>query len=330
MYILLMAGGGGTRLWPVSTDEKPKQFQAFFDERNLLRTTYERILPLAENDHIWLSANKKHSQLIKQSLPDLLIDQILFEPAKRDNLPAIALSQIAMAQKGIDKNAVIVMLPCDHRIGNEQELRRLLHLGEQFLLQNPQYLLTIGIKPAYPETGYGYIQISNNELTNHIFKADRFVEKPNLAKAQEYLNAGNFLWNSGIYMWTLGTMLAWLQKFTPKTFTTLTHNFHNWHTIYESLEANSLDYSISEKVPDLACIPSDRLEWSDVGDFKALGIQTIGNVQSLDCNDCYIRNDTNIPVKVIGMKNVIIVNTEHGLLVCDRDRNQDIKKLHSP
>lgn len=330
MEALLMAGGGGTRLWPVSTDEKPKQFQAFFDERNLLRTTYERIIPLISNEHIWLAANKKHSQLIKETIPELIEGQCIFEPTKRDNTPAIAVSQIAMQQKGITPDTVIVMLPCDHLIINETELRRLLSLGEKFLQQYPQYLLTIGITPTYPETGYGYIKYTDQALMEEVMRADCFVEKPDRARAQAYIESGQYVWNSGIYMWTLASMLQWLETFVPNTYQQLVHNFHDWHTIYENLEAVSLDYSISEKVPNLATIPSTNLGWSDIGDFKALGISTSGLVASLDSENCYIRNDTNLPLKVIGVKNLVIVNTPSGLLVCDRERCQDIKKLHSP
>ncbi len=330
MHALLMAGGGGTRLWPVSTEEKPKQFQAFFDNRDLLRTTYERVLPIIPNSNIWLAANKRHAQLIQESIPELVVDQCIFEPSKRDNAPAIAVSQILMQQKGLNLNSVIVMLPCDHRISNEIELRRLLHLGERFLEKNPSYLVTIGIKPAYAETGYGYIKYNNNSLLEEVMLAERFVEKPDLARAQEYIASGQYVWNSGIYIWTLGSMLQWLEKFVPTTYHSLIHNFQNWHTIYETLEAISLDYSISEKVDHLATIPTDNLGWSDIGDFKALGIETIGNVASLDATNCYIRNETEKVVKVIGVENLVIVNTKDGLLVCDRERSQDIKKLHSP
>ena len=327
MYALLMAGGGGTRLWPVSTDEKPKQFQAFFDNRSLLRTTYERILPIIPPDQIWLTANDKHSQLIQKSLPELPLNHCIFEPARRDNAPAIAVSQVLMQAAGLDLESVIVMLPCDHKIGNETELRRLLQLGERFLLKNPQYLLTIGIKPEYPETGYGYIKCTDSFLLPEVLEAERFVEKPDAIRAQEYVTSGRYVWNSGIYMWTLRSMIEWLKQYLPETYQKLDHNIHNWHTIYETLESISLDYSISEKVENLATIPSNNLSWSDIGDFKALGIHSIGKVASLDTSNCYIRNNTDQIVKVIGVENLIIVNTKDGLLVCDRNRSQDIKKL---
>lgn len=327
MIALLMAGGGGTRLWPISTEEKPKQFQTFFGNKSLLRSTYERILPIIPSEQIWLAANNKHSQLIKDALPELIDDHCIFEPARRDNAPAIAVTQLLMQQSGVDLSTIIVMLPCDHQIGNESELRRLLQLGEQFLQQHTDYLLTIGIQPTYPETGYGYLKCSNEVLTAEIMRADRFVEKPDLATANTYVDSGQYVWNSGIYLWTLGSMLKWLENHLQKTYQQLAHNLHNWLTIYESLEAISLDYSISEKVAHLATIPTKNLEWSDIGDFKALGIHSLGNVTTLDSNNCYIRNDTEQAVKVIGVENLVIVNTKDGLLVCDRNRTQDIKKL---
>lgn len=322
-----MAGGGGTRLWPVSTEERPKQFQAFFGDKSLLRSTYERILPIIPNDQIWLAANNKHSQLIKEALPELVEDHCIFEPARRDNAPAITVSQLLMQQSGVDLNTIIVMLPCDHQISNESELRRLLQLGEQFLQQRPEYLLTVGIEPTYPETGYGYLKRSTDYLTTEVLRAERFVEKPDLATAKNYVDSGQYVWNSGIYLWTLGSMLNWLESYLPNTYQQLNHNLHNWLTIYESLEAISLDYSISEKVMHLATIPTKNLKWSDIGDFKALGIHSLGKVAALDSNNCYIRNDTNQVIKVIGVENLVIVNTKDGLLVCDRNRTQDIKKL---
>lgn len=328
MQVLLMAGGGGTRLWPLSTEQKPKQFLALFDSRSLLRTTYERVLPLVKPEQVWLGGNKNHQTLLSQDLPEVPKDHLILEPTKKDNAPAICLSLLLMRQQGVDLNEVIIMLPCDHRIGNENEFRQLVSQGETFLKSNPNYLLTIGIRPTHPETGYGYIEYSEKEICPQVFLVEQFVEKPNREIAESYIAQGNFLWNSGIYMWTLGAMLKWCEALMPEIFTPLSQNLANWESAYLNLQGISLDYGISEKISQqIVTIPAQNLDWSDIGDFKALGNYQSGNAATLDVSDSYIRNDTNVPLRVIGLKNIVIVNTADGLVVCDRNRAQDIKKV---
>lgn len=333
MQILLMSGGGGTRLWPLSTEEKPKQFQAIFDKRSLLRTTFDRILPLVNPNNIWVSGNTKHKTLLKKELPEVPANNIILEPAKRDNAAAICLNQLLMAKQNISPNEIVVMLPTDHQITNEDEFRLLIKIAENFLQKKPKHLLTIGITPTYAETGYGYIQksptILHQEKNSHVFCIKKFVEKPNKEKAEEYIASGEYLWNSGIYIWTLGQMLLWFKNFLPDIHQPLSENITDWQGIYPTLPATSLDYGISEKLNDIAVIPDHHLGWSDVGDFRALGEHVSTNIATLDVENSYIRNDTNIPMKVIGVKNIVIVNSPNGLLICDRNRAQEVKKLQS-
>ncbi len=329
MQVLLMAGGGGTRLWPLSTDKKPKQFLALLDNRSLLRTTYARVLPLVSPDNIWLSGNKQHAELLKAELPELKINHLILEPAKKDNAPAICLNQLLMQKAGVPGDEVIVMLPCDHKIGNEDEFRKLLICGEKFLKAHPDNLLTIGIKPTYPETGYGYIEYSEQELDQSIFLVNKFVEKPNYEVAMTYIAQGNFLWNSGIYMWTLKSMLQWFEQFLSDIFSSLSENLDNWENVYLNLQGTSLDYGISEKLQrKIVTIPAQNLDWSDIGDFRALGNYQSANTATLDVSNSYIRNETQVPLRVIGLKNIVVVSTAEGILVCDKDRVQDIKKLN--
>ncbi|MBI4835729.1 MAG: hypothetical protein HY817_00555 [Candidatus Abawacabacteria bacterium] len=331
MQVLLMAGGGGTRLWPLSTEEKPKQFLALFDDRSLLRTTFERVLPLVSPDQVWLSGNAKHADLLKKDLPELNTEQIILETAKRDNAAAICLSQLLMNKAGIDANEVIVMLPCDHRISNEEEFRTLIQNGEAFLKANPEYLVTIGIVPTHPETGYGYIAHNQKALSQQndvpVLAVEQFVEKPNIEKAKEYVASGKYLWNSGIYMWTLGTMLRLFADLLPNIYSLLSANLTDWEQIYHQVDATSLDYGISERIKTIATIPAHNLGWSDVGDFSALGEFHDEKIRTLDVSDSYLRNETSTQIRVIGMKNIIVVNTPDGLVICDRKRAQDIKKL---
>lgn len=331
MQALLMAGGGGTRLWPLSTETKPKQFLALFDDRSLLRTTFERILPIIPASHVWLSGNYKHQALLLADLPELSPSQLILEPAKRDNAAAICLALLLMSQAGIADHEVIVMLPCDHRIGNETRFREIILQGEKFLKQHPQQIVTIGIHPTHPETGYGYIEHTDQALLIDdmypVMSVKQFVEKPNLAVAETYLASGKHLWNSGIYMWTLGNMLHLFETLLPEIFTQLKNNLDRWAEIYPELMATSLDYGISEKIDTIATIPAKDLEWNDVGDFRALGEHHSSGVTTLDVSKSYLRNDTTIPIRIIGLENVVVVSTEEGLLVCHRDRAQDIKKL---
>ncbi|OGC81424.1 MAG: hypothetical protein A2V81_04180 [Candidatus Abawacabacteria bacterium RBG_16_42_10] len=333
MQILLMSGGGGTRLWPLSTEEKPKQFQAIFDKRSLLRTTFERILPLTTSEQIWVSGNTKHDALLKQELPEIPTKNIILEPAKRDNAAAICLNQLLMAKQEVPLDEVVVMLPTDHLITNEEEFRALVTIGESFLQKNLDFLVTIGITPTYPETGFGYIHkaatVLHQENDFSVNSIHRFVEKPNKEQAEKYVSSKEYLWNSGIYMWTLGQMLTWFQSFLPNIYQPLSDNLHRFEEIYSTLPATSLDYGISEKLEDIAVIPDHNLEWSDVGDFRALGEHMSDNIATLDVKNSYIRNDTSVPMKVIGVENIVIVNSPNGLLICDRDRAQEVKKLSS-
>ncbi len=332
MQILLMSGGGGTRLWPLSTEEKPKQFQAIFDNRSLLRTTFERILPLTNPANIWISGNQKHSALLQQELPEVPTKNIILEPAKRDNAAAICLNQLLMA-KSVSEDEIVVMLPTDHVITNETEFRSLITTAENFLKQNSHYLVTIGITPTYAETGFGYIEKSATVLAqrdnSEILRIKQFVEKPNQAIAEKYVASKQYLWNSGIYIWRLGQMLTWFQNFLPELYEPLSRDLNSWEEIYPNLPATSLDYGISEKLKDIAVIPDHNLGWSDVGDFRALGEHVSKNIAILDVKNSYIRNDTHLPMRVIGVENIVIVNSPNGLLICHRDRAQDVKKLAS-
>lgn len=331
MQALLMAGGGGTRLWPLSTDELPKQFLALFDQRSLLQTTYDRVAKVVPADHIWLGGSTKHIDLLKKHLPQINSQHVVLEPAKRDNAAAICLNLLLMQQSGIGDDEVVVMLPTDHAIGNEAEFAQVLLAGEAFLKQSPQFVITIGIQPTHPETGYGYIDCTNSVLLeshqHQVVAVNKFVEKPDLATAQQYLHQGTYLWNSGIYLWTLGAMLRAFSLLLPDIFQPLQSHLANWQEIYATLPATSLDYGITEKISTVATIPTQTLEWSDIGDFRALGKQTLGDVTAIDVKNSYICNQTNTPTKILGVENIVVVQTEKGLLICNRDRAQEIKKL---
>jgi mannose-1-phosphate guanylyltransferase len=331
MQALLMAGGGGTRLWPLSTDELPKQFLALFDQRSLLQTTYDRVAKVVPADQIWLGGSTKHAKLLQEHLPQIVPQHVVLEPAKRDNAAAICLNLLLMQQAGISDDEVVVMLPTDHAIGNEAEFAQVLLTGETFLKQSPQFVITIGIQPTHPETGYGYIDCTNTILLeshqHQVVAVNKFVEKPDLATAHQYLLQGTYLWNSGIYLWTVGAMLEAFERLLPDIFQPLKHNLNNWQDIYATLPATSLDYGITEKINTVATIPTKTLEWSDIGDFRALGEQKLGNVTAIDVKNSYICNQINTPIKILGVENIVVVQTEKGLLICNRNRAQEIKKL---
>ena len=263
IYAVILVGGRGKRLRPLSTALRPKAFLSVTKNREtMFRGTVDRILKLVDPGNIVVVANKKHCALVKRDLPEASWKNILLEPIPRNTAPAAALAARHIAE--LDRNAVMVVIPADHYVPDAAKETVSLGLAVDFLKRIGDAIVTIGIEPYRPCTEYGYIKVSKPGL---VVKADRFVEKPDIDTAMRYIASGNYLWNSGIFILKVKTLLASLKRYAPAIFTAINHPDPSKG--YDGMPEISLDYAIMEKARNMYCVKG-RYGWSDVGSFDML------------------------------------------------------------
>lgn len=255
---VILAGGAGTRLRPLSSDENPKQFLKLFDGQSLLQKTFDRLARLLPDEAIYVSTNVQYADKCREHLPRMPHDNVLAEPARRNTAPAIALCTFAIEQRL--GPATVAFLPADQYIGNEEELVRVLARAYEFAESHDE-LMTVGIEPTEPHTGYGYLELGE-VLERDVVRVRSFKEKPDLARAEEFLRAGNYAWNGGIFIWRTSVFRRELEAAAPEIARVSAEN-------YESMPSISIDYALMEKTPRVATIRGD-FDWSDVGSFDAL------------------------------------------------------------
>lgn len=345
MYIVILAGGSGTRFWPLSRSARPKQLISITGDRTMLQRTVERVLPLKPK-RILIITNAIQAEETERQLAHyrkVPID-VISEPLARNTAPAIGLAATIIAAH--DPQGVMVVLPADHFIKDEESLRQtLVHASHA---ARNGYLVTLGIMPSRPETGYGYIEADMELRGAGPFPVRRFVEKPPLAQAITYLEEGNFFWNSGMFIWRADTILQELQSHLPamaETFSKIAFTNDVWElsdldqqitAVYDSVESVSIDVGVMEKSSRVQVVPVE-MGWSDVGSWSSLPevidanaagtvcVNAKGHV-SIDSSDCIIYSDSRF-VATVGVKNLIIVSTPDAVLVCDTSRAQDVKKV---
>jgi len=345
MYIVILAGGSGTRFWPLSRSARPKQLISITGDRTMLQRTVERVLPLKPK-RILIITNAIQAEETERQLAHyrkVPID-VISEPLARNTAPAIGLAATIIAAH--DPQGVMVVLPADHFIKDEESLRQtLVHASHA---ARNGYLVTLGIMPSRPETGYGYIEADMELRGAGPFPVRRFVEKPPLAQAITYLEEGNFFWNSGMFIWRADTILQELESHLPamaETFSKISFTNDVWElsdldqqiaTVYDSVESVSIDVGVMEKSSRVQVVPVE-MGWSDVGSWSSLPevidanaagtvcVNAKGHV-SIDSSDCIIYSDSRF-VATVGVKNLIIVSTPDAVLVCDTSRAQDVKKV---
>lgn len=341
MYVLIMAGGYGKRFWPYSRDKNPKQFLSLFGKKSLLEETVSRILPLAGNEKIFIVTNNSHKRKTAELLSDIPKENIITEPIGRDTAACIGLGAVYIKNK--DPEGVQVVLPADHLIENVSAFRKVIKNAVS-LAQEKNCLVTIGIKPSYPNTGYGYIQYSEDKKErDSIYKVKAFAEKPNIETAQRFLASGDFLWNSGIFIWKADTILSEMEAFLPELHDGLMqiNNSINKRNVagiikkvYSHIRNISIDYGIMEKAKDVYVIKAD-FGWSDVGNWAEvyrLGEKddqenvTEGNVVLRESNGNLVLSSKKL-LTGIGLKDMIIIDTNDVMLICPKSESQNVKEL---
>ena len=338
---LIMAGGRGERFWPKSRKNLPKQFLSLTDDgKTMIQLTVERILPLVNMEDIYIATNKDYKELVQRHLPDLPEQNILCEPVGRNTAPCIGLGAVHISRKYED--AVMFVLPSDHLIKFTNMFLTTLREASE-VAEKGENLVTIGITPDYPETGYGYIKFDPRTTEGRAYRVERFVEKPNLEVAKEYLASGEYLWNSGMFTWKVSTILRNMEKFMPGVYgglmkiraaigtdeeeTVLEKEFHD-------MESQSIDYGIMEKADHIFTIPG-TFGWDDVGSWLAVerirktnesGNVVDGNIITINTHNCIIQGGKKL-IATVGLEDLIVVDTNDATLICAKDSAGDIKKV---
>lgn len=347
-HLVIMAGGIGSRFWPMSTDERPKQFiDVLGVGRSLLQLTMDRFEGVIDKENIWVVTNKKYADVVKEQLPEMPADHVLCEPCRRNTAPCIA--YVSWRIKSQDPKANVVVTPSDHIVTNVDEFRRVVKQCLDFT-EDSDAIVTLGMKPTRPETGYGYIQadLSMSSMRNkEIYRVDSFKEKPNLETATEYIKDKSYFWNAGIFIWNVSTIVNAFRVFQP----VLSKIFESMLPIYGTdkeqemidkrypeCENISVDYAIMEEVEEIFVCPAD-FGWSDLGTWGSLLMQTkrdlygnsvIGeNVQLYETHNCIVHTLQNSRVVIQGLDGYIVAEQDGKLLICKLSEEQRIKDFRN-
>lgn len=340
-----MAGGSGTRFWPQSRKRRPKQLLKIAGDKTMIRATVERILPVISFERIMVVTSASHVEEIKAEVPELAEKMVVAEPQGRNTAPCIALAAYKIAKE--DPDAVMAVLPADHLIGKQNEFRRALRSAAK-AASTADYLITFGVVPDRPETGYGYIEVGSEALRGGdtpVFQVKGFVEKPDRARAEGYLAAGNYLWNSGMFIWKVSTIIEAFRRHCPSISTAVETIAPDLNTpgepeairkAYESMESISIDYAIMERASNVLVLPID-VEWNDVGSWASLhdvwdkddsGNAVAGAFLGLDAAGCVVFSPHKLTA-LLGVDDLVVVDTPDALLICRKDRAQDVRNLHA-
>ena len=345
-HLVIMAGGVGSRFWPMSTDENPKQFiDVLGVGRTLLQMTRDRFKGICPAENVWVVTNKRYAALVREQLPDIPVANILLEPCRRNTAPCIA--YVSWRIKMQDPQANIVVTPSDHVVTDVVEFQRVVNQCLAFTNETDA-IVTLGMKPNRPETGYGYIQadLSTNSLRNkEIFRVDKFREKPDLETAKQYIQQSNFFWNAGIFIWRAETIVNALRMYAPR----VNRIFERLQTqlgtpqeqqlideAYPDCENISIDYAVMEKAEEIFVCPAD-FGWSDLGTWGALRLQSkqdmygnalIGdNIKMFESHNCMVHVAQGRQTVVQGLDGYIVAEHDGRLLICKLSEEQRIKQF---
>lgn len=340
---LIMAGGRGERFWPKSRKDVPKQFLCLTgSDRTMIQNTVDRILPLVHLEDIYFVTNINYKHLVLEQLPGLPEENVLCEPVARNTAPCIGLGAAVIRKKYGD--AVMLVLPSDHLITQPHLFRNVLRDGIRLAAESDA-LITLGIAPTSPDTGYGYIQLSTDEQENlgSAFRVKRFVEKPPLETAKAYVSSGDYLWNSGMFIWKASTILREIHLYLPEHAQVLAkieeqlgsdHQDSTIADLFGQMAPISIDFGIMEKAKDVYVLPSS-FGWDDVGSWLAVARMSTanddenviqGDVVSVGSKRCIVQGGSRL-IALVGLEETIVVDTEDALLLCAKDSTGEIKKV---
>ena len=341
-YVAIMAGGIGSRFWPMSRTSLPKQFLDVLNTgKTLVQWTYERYAKFIPAENIYIVTSEEYVDIVKTQLPMLPIDNILAEPSKKNTAPCIAYISFKLAQ--INPDAKCIVAPSDHLILEEDRFQSIALEALDFE-DHIKALVTLGIQPTHPNTGYGYIQYEGLEVAKDVFKVKTFTEKPDLEIAKSFLESGDFLWNAGIFAWKISSILTAFEKYQPEMYELFDQEKMHFNTpaenaaiqkIYPQCTNISIDIAIMEKANNVYVMPAS-FGWSDLGTWNSayenmekdyLGNAVASdNVIVIDATKCMINSPKDKLVVVQGLDDFIVVDTKDVLLICSRDKEQSIKE----
>ena len=345
-HIVIMAGGIGSRFWPMSTTECPKQFiDVLGVGRSLLQLTYDRFQGICLPENIWIVTNKKYLELCREQLPDVPTENILLEPCRRNTAPCIA--YVSWRIKSKNPKANVVVTPSDHIVTDTVEFQRVITSCLKFTGETDA-IVTLGMKPNRPETGYGYIQADSSVSSprnKEIFRVDSFREKPDIETAKKYIQQNNFFWNAGVFIWSVSTIVNAFRVYQPaisKVFEGMEHIYgtpeeqENIDKCYPECENISVDYAIMEKAEEIFVCPAN-FGWSDLGTWGSLveqskkdlyGNSLIGNdIRLYDSHNCIVHTMNEKQVIIQGLDGYIIAENDNRLLICKLSEEQRIKQF---
>lgn len=345
MKVVILCGGGGTRLWPLSREKSPKQFHRLVNNYSLLQDTVRRLSPMVKPQDIYISTNQQFIDEIKFQLLDVPQENIIAEPSKMDSAPAIGLALVHVMAHMSDPTEPVAFVSSDHLFAHPERFLTFFQRAGTFASQSDKYVVTIGVRPTYPATNLGYIKMSE-ELQDGVFHVERFVEKPDLERAKSYTESWEYLWNLGIFIARPEVLMQLFKQHLPTTHTALEQIRGAIGTpqygeilpaAFRSMDKISIDFGILEKSSDIAVVPADGIGWTDVGTWQTLkdartdadehGNVTQGQVVAVDTRNSLIFSQGKKLVGVLGLENIIVVDTEDALLVMPAERASDIKLL---
>lgn len=343
IYSLIMAGGSGTRFWPRSRIVKPKQYLNLFGRKSLLESTLQRFVDLTDANNVYIVSGKDQARILEMQARSVPRENLIYEPVGKNTLPCIGLA--AMFAELNDPEGIMVVSPSDHLIQDEDLFRDTVYSAIDLADKNDG-IVTIGITPSYPATGYGYIQVDQEQNAGskiRQFKVNTFVEKPDLETAASYLQQGDFYWNSGLFIFKISVFLDAVRKFAPELYAALrdiqaeigTPSFgKKLDEIYPLIQSISVDYGIMEHADNIYLVEGN-FNWNDLGSWESVYLFSekdengnVGSAETIfqDTENSYVYSDEGT-VAIIGMKDVIVVREGNSLLVCSRDSAEDVKKV---
>ena len=341
-YVAIMAGGIGSRFWPLSRTNFPKQFLDILDTgRTLIQSTYDRFALFIPKENIYVVTTNQYKSIVAEQLPDLNVDNILCEPSRKNTAPCIAYVSYKLNQ--LNPNANLICAPADHIILNPEGFKKTCNQALQFTA-HIKALVTLGIKPTHPNTGYGYIQYDQHPVSENVFKVKTFTEKPDKELAKTFISSGDFLWNAGIFVWQVKNIVKAFEIFLPELHEVFDAEKMNFYTeketesierIYPQCVNISIDYGVMEKADNVYIIPSS-FGWSDLGTWASAydnlekdyleNAVTGDNVIIIDATKNIVHTENNKLVLLQGLDDFIVVDTHDVLLICKKDKEQEIKE----